>query len=374
VSHAYRAVQWNRQKRIYDATAVLGVALYLSAFVGLGGIIRPQATIETLLIRGFGTAALLLLHVILSIGPLCRLDPRFLPLLYNRRHLGVLTFLLASTHAGIALVQFHAFGDLHPLVSLLASSGRLSGLADFPFQPLGFAALIILFVMAATSHDFWLANLTAPVWKSLHMLVYPAYGLLILHVVLGVLQAETHPALAGLLACGFVWVVGLHVVSGFRERGGDRPLAAGSPSSARAAGSADGSPGRATSVGAPDGFVRAGAVGEIREKRARIVCLAGERVAIFRYDGKISAVSNVCQHQNGPLGEGKIADGCITCPWHGYQYVPETGASPPPFTEKVPTFRVRVHDGEVWVDPRPLAPGTRVEPARIDAGGTREPA
>ena len=56
---------------------------------------------------------------------------------------------------------------------------------------------MILFLMAATSHDFWMANLTAPVWKSLHMLVYLAYGLLVLHVTLGVLQAETSPVLAG---------------------------------------------------------------------------------------------------------------------------------------------------------------------------------
>jgi len=41
-------------------------------------VIHPNATAETLLIRGFGTAALLLLHVILCIGPLCRLDRRFL--------------------------------------------------------------------------------------------------------------------------------------------------------------------------------------------------------------------------------------------------------------------------------------------------------
>jgi len=346
VSHFYRAVQWNRQKRIYDAVALAGILLYLAAFIGVGVVVRPEATIETLLIRGFGTAALLLLHVILSIGPLCRLDPRLLPLLYNRRHLGVLTFLVAATHGGLSLVQFHFFGDVHPLVSLLTGNGSLSSLARFPFQPLGFAALIILFLMAATSHDFWLANLTAPVWKSLHMLVYVAYGLLILHVVLGVLQAETNPLLAGLLACGFVWVVGLHGVAGMRERRLDRPHVGESR----------------------DGFVRACAVDDIREHRARIVCLSGERVAVFRYDGKISAVSNVCQHQNGPLGEGQIVDGCITCPWHGYQYVPETGVSPPPFTEKIPTFRVRVGDGQVWVDPRPLPPGTRVEPARIDAG------
>jgi nitrite reductase/ring-hydroxylating ferredoxin subunit len=98
-----------------------------------------------------------------------------------------------------------------------------------------------------------------------------------------------------------------------------------------------------------------------------VVSLTGERVAVFRYDGRISAISNVCQHQNGPLGEGKILDGCVTCPWHGYQYRPADGASPPPFQERVPTFRVRVEDGRIFVDPRPLPPGTFVEPAVFDA-------
>ena len=94
---------------------------------------------------------------------------------------------------------------------------------------------------------------------------------------------------------------------------------------------------------------------------------------MFRYDGKISALSSVCQHQNGPLGEGRIIDGCVTCPWHGYQYRPEDGASPPPFNEKVPTFRVRVDGDRVLVHPTPNPPGTRVEPARLvsapDDGG-----
>jgi len=89
-------------------------------------------------------------------------------------------------------------------------------------------------------------------------------------------------------------------------------------------------------------------------------------VAIFKYDGKISAVSNVCQHQNGPLGEGKIVFGCITCPWHGYQYQPDTGASPPPFVEKVPTFNVRVRNGRVFVHPQPNPAGTRAEPALME--------
>ena len=102
----------------------------------------------------------------------------------------------------------------------------------------------------------------------------------------------------------------------------------------------------------------------IPEGRARIVC-AGERIAIFRYDGKISAVSNVCRHQNGPLGEGRVIDGCITCPWHGYQYLPGNGRSPAPFTEKVATFDVLVVGGRVYVNPKAHAPGTPVAPAHV---------
>jgi nitrite reductase/ring-hydroxylating ferredoxin subunit/DMSO/TMAO reductase YedYZ heme-binding membrane subunit len=301
----------------------------------------------------------LLLHIVLSIGPLCRLDRRFLFLLYNRRHLGVTMFLLGSAHAVFAVVQFHALGDRPPLISLLTANPRLASVTQFPFELLGLGALLVLFLMAATSHDFWLANLTAPTWKSLHMLVYAAYGLLVLHVATGVLQAETSPALAGLLGLGMVWVAGLHWLAAQKERRADWPQSwrPGRP--------------RAFVCGTPIGtsaagdFVEVCRVGEIPEKRARIVNLSGERVAVFRYDGKVSAVSNVCQHQNGPLGEGRIVDGCITCPWHGYQYLPDSGASPPPFVERVPTFRVRVEGERVLVDPRPYPPGTRLEPATI---------
>ena len=82
----------------------------------------------------------------------------------------------------------------------------------------------------------------------------------------------------------------------------------------------------------------------------------GERIAVFRHDGRAYALSNVCAHQNGPLGEGKILDGCVTCPWHGYQYRPETGAAPPPFTEKVATFETEIRQGRVLVKACPGRP------------------
>ena len=343
MSVQYQAIGWNRQKKIYDTVLVTGVALYLLLFIGLSLVGNPNATAETLLIRGLGTAAFLLLHVVLCIGPLCRLDRGFLPLLYNRRHLGVTTFILGLAHGVFAIIQFHALGDENPLVSVFISNQNYRSIADFPFQALGFFALLILFLMAATSHDFWLRNLSAPTWKRLHMMVYVAYALLVGHVALGALQSETSPLLAIALGVGVATVLTLHVAAAFRERKIDQQkLQAGA-----------------------DGFIEATAVDRIQEKRAVIVSLTGERVAIFKYDGQISAVSNVCQHQNGPLGEGRIIDGCITCPWHGYQYVPATGASPPPFTEKIPTFKTRVVDGKVFVHPCPNAPGTPVEPARL---------
>src|SRR5689334_22224252 len=318
MSVSYQAVGWNHTKKIYDAILASGLVLYLGLFVGIGSVVHPNATAETLLIRGLGTAALLLLHIILCIGPLCRLDRRFLPLLYNRRHLGVTMFVLALAHGTFSLVQFHALGNLNPLVSVFVSNPRYGSLADFPFQALGLFALLILFLMAATSHDFWLHNLTAPVWKRLHMLVYVAYGLLVAHVALGALQSETSPVLAIVLGIGLTVVTGLHLAAGFVEH-------------------------------RKDAYVSACDVSAIRDNRACVVSCDGERVAVFKYGGLVSAISNVCRHQGGPLGEGKIIDGCITCPWHGYQYLPETGAAPPPFTEKVQTFDTQIVQGRVYV-------------------------
>jgi len=349
MSVQYQAIGWNRQKKIYDTVLVSAVTVYLVGFIALGSAWNPNATIETLLIRALGTAAFLLLHIVLCIGPLCRLDRRFLPLLYNRRHLGVTTFILGLAHGVFAIIQFHSLGDVNPLVSVFISNQSFRSVSDFPFQALGFFALLILFLMAATSHDFWLRNLSAPTWKRLHMMVYVAYALLVAHVALGALQSETSPLLAMVLGIGMATVLALHLAAARRERKIDQ---------------------QKIEVAA-DGFVEVAGVDRIQEKRAVIVSLSGERVAIFKYDGLISAVSNVCQHQNGPLGEGRIIDGCITCPWHGYQYLPATGASPPPFIEKIPTFKTRVVDGRVFVHPCPNAPGAPVEPAKINGSQVR---
>lgn len=344
MGHAYTAVGWNRQKKIYDRLLLGGIVAYLAMFMGIGFGLHPDATAETMLIRALGTGALVLLHVILLIGPLCRLDSRFLPMLYNRRHMGVAMFVLAFAHGAFSIMQFHGFGDINPILSVFVSNTRFESLTQFPFQPLGFFALVILALMAATSHDFWLANLSARVWKALHMMVYVAYALIISHVVLGTMQADTSPWLAMALAVGAAAVFSLHLIAAGRERALDVEHR-------------------------EHDWVEVGEYSEIPLNRAKVLTVSGERVAVFRYDDKLSAVSNVCQHQNGPLGEGCIREGKITCPWHGYEYLPESGSSPAPFTEKVATFRLDLRGTTVYLDPHALPEGTYVEPLSLPATG-----
>src|SRR6059036_1712220 len=220
----YVSVQWNRQKKLYDAVLIGSVAANLAIFGILTKILFPHVTDEIILMRAFGTAAFLLLHIILCIGPLCRLNPQLLPLLYNRRHAGVTMFTLGLVHAALVVITYHAGGDTNPILSIFKSSPLNGSVSGVPFQPFGFFALVILFLMAATSHDFWLANLSAPVWKSLHMLVYFAYGLLVLHVTFGVLQAEVNAIYVAVVAVGLAIVLGLHVTAALREVATDSPL------------------------------------------------------------------------------------------------------------------------------------------------------
>ena len=342
MSVSYTSILWNRQKKAYDLGILVFVLVFSVLFFVGHAVLHPNATFETIFIRNFGLLAFLLLHVILIIGPLARLDARFLVILYNRRHLGVTMFILAAVHGVFSIMNFHALGDMNPIKSVFLSNLSYDSLVHFPFQVLGVLALIILALMATTSHDFWLKNLGPKVWKALHMMVYVAYALIILHVVLGALQNENSPILFGIVLAGFLLISSLHLLAAFRERSIDKPLD------------------QATAE-----WVKACLVNDIKNDRAKIVTVSGERVAIFKYNGKLSAVNNFCRHQGGPLGEGKVVDGCITCPWHGYQYLPENGQSPPPFTEKVETYRLKLEGDEVWIHPEPLAEGTYVEPIEL---------
>ena len=352
MSAGYKAVDWNPNKKAYDLALGGMIVAGFGVFAAISFAVNPSTTFETLLIRGTSLTTILLLHVVLLIGPMARLDKRYLPLLYNRRHLGVTLFLFGFIHAVFSTMQFHALGDTNPLVSVFISYARdynplipsSANIANFPFEPFGVLALVILFLMAATSHDFWLQNFGASFWKRLHQGVYVAYGAVLIHVAYGVLQSETASLYPMLLGLGFFAVVGVHVAAARKETSADAKKTALKD----------------------EGWAEVCEVDDVQADIGHVALLGDKRIALYRSGNKIFALANACRHQGGPIGEGRIIDGCITCPWHGWQYKPEDGASPPPFEEVIPTYEVRIEAGKVLVRDDEAALGTTREGAEIN--------
>ncbi|MEL7258802.1 MAG: Rieske 2Fe-2S domain-containing protein [Pseudomonadota bacterium] len=346
MSVKYIPVQWNLNKWMYDACMLAGVAAFLWVFIKVApGLLSHERPISSQIhnARAFGACAFLMLSIILAIGPLAKLDSRFMPLLYNRRHFGVITAFVATAHATYVINWYFNFSAVPKFEAMLSSNTNFGQLLGFPFEAFGIFALLCLLILAATSHDFWLKFLTAPVWKRLHYLIYPAYIAVVAHISFGILQDQQSLFLPVFFIVTAFAVALLHVWAYMAERKTGDPLA-----------TADGD------------WMRICQADEIEEGRARIALLPdGKRVAVFKHEGKLSAISNACAHQNGPLGEGRIIDCLVTCPWHGFQYRVTDGQSPAPFTEKIPTYNLRVQDGAVLVDPHANPPGTHVDPVEV---------
>lgn len=330
MSTKYYPVHWNKQKKYYDFIAISFIVLYLFSYSFFSAVTFPpdqQFSGIVILIRAFGSCALILLHVILLIGPLARLNSVFNVLLYNRRHLGVMTSILALFHGFLVTFFYHSFGVINPFVSLLTSSSEYTSFTAFPFEVFGLLALLILIILASISHDFWQKNLGRDIWKSIHISIYFAYTLLIAHVALGVMQSEQSVIYVWIISIGASLVTGLHLLSFYKEKLKDKNTSA-----------------------IKNDWIKVAAVNNFTNNKAKMVKISKEeRIAVFKHENTFSAVTDLCAHQGGPLSEGKIIDGCITCPWHGWQYQTKDGKSPPPFKEKVDTYKTKVENDIVYV-------------------------
>jgi nitrite reductase/ring-hydroxylating ferredoxin subunit len=97
--------------------------------------------------------------------------------------------------------------------------------------------------------------------------------------------------------------------------------------------------------------VRAAALADLVPDRPFSVALNGTRVALVRVGERVYALGDECSHQGGPLGEGNLKGTRLACPWHGWMYDVRTGQCLfPTRGGPVPSYRVRVDGGDVWVD------------------------
>src|SRR3954463_4341532 len=75
-----------------------------------------------------------------------------------------------------------------------------------------------------------------------------------------------------------------------------------------------------------------------------------ESYAICNVDGEIRAVWGSCPHHGGPLGQGGLQGGMITCPWHMWPFDSATGECGLNPAVKIPVYKVRVVGDAVEVD------------------------
>ncbi|MGD6978109.1 MULTISPECIES: Rieske (2Fe-2S) protein [Citricoccus] len=86
----------------------------------------------------------------------------------------------------------------------------------------------------------------------------------------------------------------------------------------------------------------------------RVVQAGPVSVLLVRDAEGITALDSVCSHMGGPLEEGTIADGCVTCPWHGSTFrLEDGGIVRGPASVPQPAYEARVRDGRVQVRARP---------------------
>jgi len=72
-------------------------------------------------------------------------------------------------------------------------------------------------------------------------------------------------------------------------------------------------------------WVAVGRVADVPLWEGRRVTVAGRRIAIFRTDDGLHALAADCPHAGGPLQDGLVADGCVTCPLHGRRFALRDG-------------------------------------------------
>ena len=96
-------------------------------------------------------------------------------------------------------------------------------------------------------------------------------------------------------------------------------------------------------------FLKVGTLAQLPPDSVMEVMVGDQPYAVCHAGGAIRALSGVCLHSGGPLGQGQIHDGCVVCPYHLWEFDCATGEYDYDPTKRVPTYEVKVEDGEIYI-------------------------
>jgi nitrite reductase/ring-hydroxylating ferredoxin subunit/multimeric flavodoxin WrbA len=107
-------------------------------------------------------------------------------------------------------------------------------------------------------------------------------------------------------------------------------------------------------------WVDVGAAEELAGRAVQPVLIGARKVALTCRNGEFGAISGLCNHAGGPLGEGRLDGDYVVCPWHYWKFHRRTGQGEPGYEEDaVPAYEVKVVSGRVLVRAKPASRRSR---------------
>lgn len=92
-------------------------------------------------------------------------------------------------------------------------------------------------------------------------------------------------------------------------------------------------------------------VNEVPEGQSTVIRLPdGDEIALFHAEGQFFALTNSCPHLGGPLAEGEVDDGRVTCPWHGWQFDLKTGHCMNCPGENAKSYVLLIENGDIFLN------------------------
>jgi 3-phenylpropionate/trans-cinnamate dioxygenase ferredoxin subunit len=88
----------------------------------------------------------------------------------------------------------------------------------------------------------------------------------------------------------------------------------------------------------------------LAEGTMKAVEVDGEEVVVAKVGGQCFAFGGICTHDGGPMIDGELYDGKVTCPWHFTEFDVRTGEVLGGMTdEPLPVYEVEVEGDEVRI-------------------------
>ncbi len=97
-------------------------------------------------------------------------------------------------------------------------------------------------------------------------------------------------------------------------------------------------------------FVKLTTVSELPPQgEAREYEIDGKVICVAHTAEGCSAMDNVCVHRGGPLGQGVVDGNKVICPWHGWAFDANTGASVHNADVRVTVYPMKIDGEDVYV-------------------------